>query len=152
MWKCGWQSCAYHYRDFIVECGICYMHIHNSIQSVDVTWGSTVIRGNGATEGEKTKLFCYRKNWLHHPLAFPPPPPPFPLKVPQVFDSGLSHKLVSPKPLSIPIGGLFNFFRNLWKSSQFKVHHQWRWHRWQMKESQIRKVLIILFWHQLTDR
>ncbi len=40
---------------------------------------------------------------------------------------------------------LLNFFENLRRYSQFSVHHRCRWHRWQMKKSSIRKILIILF-------
>ncbi len=46
-----------------------------------------------------------------------------------------------------PIWAVSNFFENSRRYSQIKVDHRCRWHRWQMKKSSIRKILIILLGH-----
>ncbi len=63
------------------------------------------------------------------------------------------HESVSPKkPLSIPIEPFRIFCENSRRYSQLKVHHQCRWHRWQMEKIFKLKNFIYFVWTLLGSR
>jgi hypothetical protein len=50
----------------------------------------------------------------------------------KIFASGFFHESSSPKLLKNLIRVISNFFENLLRYSQVKVHHQYQRHRWQI--------------------
>ncbi len=52
-----------------------------------------------------------------------------------------------PQTPEYTIRAVSNFFKNSRTYSQLKMHHRCRWHWWQMGETFIIKILIILFGH-----
>ncbi len=52
----------------------------------------------------------------------------------EIFDFCFFHESVSPSPWVYHLGRFEFFFENSRRYSQLKVHHWWRWHRWQMEK------------------
>ncbi len=70
----------------------------------------------------------------------------------EIFDFRLSAWISFPQAPDYTIRAVSNFFKNSLTYSQLKVHHRWRWHRWQMEKNFNLKNFHYFFWAPLGSR